>query len=481
MGRRSLAQRQVTDVNASQSGDIAGAVAQTTLGFADLKRKHEIIKMNDYIADINIQAMQEFETWKNKNTDDPFNEEKLQELDGVYDGLFEKYDEKISMVGRGDWLSAKKKIKQKYKNSHAVWGQEQIKVNAQNSINKGMINANKQAYMLGQKGDIDLAKETFQEQAVLLFEGVSGLLPNDYINETMDNFESDYMKQYVAGVIERSPEEAEGLLKDEGVLESIGSKEGVETLEKMIDKRKKELITISDAEQYDNHRSFSNFQLQNNVGSQLAELDRGVGTGEYDSKWAKAKKDSILSSKGIDAEIQFEFEHEIIMGISDTKEQYKNDKKKKKKTSQEYLRSIRDLEIKISEGISKGFLDKKTGEKLISSLYTRELSQATKNSIGGMSLGFQVNDAHDYFKDNLNGEDLFIATREFFYKTDGEDMSSAEKENLAVEISNNIKRSKLLSIIEQGELQEFNSIEEADNSGLPEGTIVTVGGRRYQI
>lgn len=405
-----------------------------------------------------------------------------QDFDDFY---FKKRDEYLSKAPSDDYRAKLASLMDGHyesnRNTIIKHESKEIRQNRVNTLESNVKQKINDAYGVASVDDLNftinsvLATQDVLNQAKNLDEITSKLESQKAVEATVE--------KAVISALDRDNTEDFAVLLIEQSKENL-SKEKIDDLESLIDKKKKEWLIISDVQQYENQKTFNENFLDVSVGDQLSELERGVGTGEYDSKWAKAKKDSILSSKGIDADIQFEFENEIIMGIADVKSQYKGLKKKKKKNtsvSREYLRSIRELETKIDRGVAQGLLNKSVGEKLIKSLYGQELSQATQNAVGGMSLGFKINDAHDYFKKNLNGEDLLIATREFFYKTDGEDISNSEKENLAVEISNNIKRSKLLSIIEQGKLQEFNSIEEADNSGLPEGTIVTVGGRRYQI
>ena len=239
MVRRQLAQRQVTDVAMPQTGDIYGEMAGMAMNYADIKKKQDVIKMNDYLADANMEMMKTTQDWRVANSEDPFDQDQMRGLDKSYDAIFGKYDSKIGMASRKDWYTTKQKAKAQYNESTTRWGIKQVRDNVVSTYNKSIDKSNAIAQEYGKNGDLLGAKKYFINQKALLNHSATNVLTQNEIEDTNDNWKSDYTKNFVLGAIATNPEEGKALLDMPAIRKDIGSSEAVNTLNKFADTERK--------------------------------------------------------------------------------------------------------------------------------------------------------------------------------------------------------------------------------------------------
>jgi hypothetical protein len=265
--------------------------------WADIKKKEDEVKMNDYIAEANIEAMNVTQKWKVDNASDPMNVTKLKELDASYDEIFNGYNDRISAVSRGDWLNAKQTVKNKYLTNNAEWAVKQVIDNAQTSLNSGIDKSNKAAYLYGTQGDYANAQDSFFEQKDALIKGARGILPDTAIADALENFKSDFVKNYIQGLIILDPNAAEEMLSKPETLKDIDSKEAVDLLDRMVQRQKKQLETNLLIKQKAKENEVSQKLIEDPDSISVADLQKMDLLGEirsaYYSKALKYKADAV--------------------------------------------------------------------------------------------------------------------------------------------------------------------------------------------
>jgi len=204
----------------------------------------------------------------------------------------------------------------------------------------------------------------------------------------------------------------------------------------------------------------------------MRELDAGVFAGNFSKDWAEAKKKEILTSKGINPTMVDAFEHSMIMKVADLTGVYesKPPKSRNKKDARDYLSGMNRVEIAISNGVAEGKMTKETADGLRAQLNDATTAEATSKAIGGMSWGFQVNDANDAFKRALNVEDRYKAVRMYFNQTNGKDLSDDNKVKIASDIADKLKSETRSQVLDDGD-KAIQDIVTKKSSGLKVGTI----------
>ena len=306
MVKRQLAQREVLDVYMPQTnamGEVAnalGAFGGLASTYADVKQKEDQLKMNDFLADANIQALKTTQQWKIDNEGDPFNPDKVKELDREYDKIFAGYNGKLSSFSRGQWIQARDKVKNKYSTNNAEWGVKQIVKNAQTSLNNGIEKANQAAFLMGMQGDSGNASESYKEQKDAIIAGATGLLPESVINESISNFKSDFTKNYIQGLIRLDPAKAEEILKDPQTLKDIDSAEAVDLLDKMVARQTKQNKADLLENQKTTENGLANKLIEDPDSVSLGDIQRMEMLGEIrparSDKFQKYKTGAVFSA-----------------------------------------------------------------------------------------------------------------------------------------------------------------------------------------
>jgi len=142
----------------------------------------------------------------------------------------------------------------------------------------------------------------------------------------------------------------------------------------------------------------------------------------------------------------------------------------------------------MNKAIAQGKVKQHEGLKAVQSL-RGSIGKATANleAQGHWSLEslnpwlFTEAEAFKGFEKQLSGTALFQAKREYFYSTDGKEIDSQQRKEIYDQILEGKKVQDIDTKAQIRGMQQFNSVEEADSSGLKSGTIVLIDGRRYKI
>ena len=387
--------------------------------------KQDELRISNYSSQADLEMMDATANYRTKNALNPTDRTANEGLQKEYDQIFDKYGKDLSISGKGLWAKNKAVLKQQYNSSNLKWALAQNVKNGETNLLEGVKAAHKKAFIMGTLGDFKAFQESSALKELQLRASVEGIVPADQIEDDMGNFASDDMKDFITGLIQRDPDEAEDMLNDEKIKETIDSPKAISDLDKLVKKRREEIMTISTEEQYKNYQDFDKNMGSMNVGEQLGALDQGILTGGMNKKWAEAKKQRIMSASGVNAETQNETFDKLGMRISDLAERY--NAQKDVRGAREVLSGSISIASAIDKAVASGKLSTKSAKNLNNRLTSETLAKATEKVAGETSpWGWGMNNARTMFRDNLPDQTrVSEAVREYFEFTGGEEISYA--------------------------------------------------------
>ena len=207
-------------------------------------------------------------------------------------------------------------------------------------------------------------------------------------------------------------------------------------------------------QQFDAQQQFNDGMGEMSLEQSLSELDTGANKGVYDEGWAKARKQAILSTVGIDEAAQNEWEARMEMNVSNVAQYVdfgKKSKKKGRKNVEEYLKGVRELEIEILEGKAKGLTSEKQAQAMLKQLYNTKTAQASEYiATKDRWNEYDARDAYkNIFSKQLSVGDGYRATRMFFNESIALDKELNRKDGskLAADITDRIKNENRVSVL----------------------------------
>jgi len=240
MAQRQLAQRSVTDIVLpdEHKADMWKAGADVTQGALNIKMKIDSAKMNNFLADANLQAMKVTQEWRVANESNPFDEGAVRGLNEQYAKIFRQYEGKIGFLSQGQWQQSVSKQTKQWQADNLQWGMQREIKNVELSINSSIKKDMAFYQSIGQTGDINKAVTTARERLAGLQDTVSGVIGEESFKRLTQDYEADAIKSFIVGQADTDPDKALELLKDEKTVEKIGDPENVKLLENYAIKQK---------------------------------------------------------------------------------------------------------------------------------------------------------------------------------------------------------------------------------------------------
>ena len=155
------------------------------------------------------------------------------------------------------------------------------------------------------------------------------------------------------------------------------------------------------------------------------------------------------------------------------------------KKATEFLSTVNNVRNEVLRANAGGELNRKDFNDLMERLNSEKQAEATREvqEKGGVPyLQFSFKDANKVLDNNLPPQYKAVAFREYFNSVYNKDMTNEAKKSTVSNIVQKYNNRTLeAGVAPKEELQQFDTTVAADNSGLPSGTIVSIGGRRYRI
>jgi hypothetical protein len=284
-----------------KTGDMYATGARLADIGIQLKQKADVANMNNFAAQSQLDMASVTNDWRVKNEGNPTDPKAIDELHQSYDGILNQYDDKIGFVSRGMWAQTKNKIKSGYQEQNLDWGIRQAEKNIKISVNES-INSNLQmAFEYGKAGTIDQARKHYELADVGLSAASVGIIGSETHKELLGDFKSDYIKSFVMGKAEASPDEALSLLEDKQVISDIGNEKDVLTLKSFALKQKKVAKEALEVSQIGNGLSLlQEFSQKAPTAADIPRLSKMGANGDISPELAQAAVRYITSPESID-------------------------------------------------------------------------------------------------------------------------------------------------------------------------------------
>lgn len=437
MVQRRLNERQYTDVAMPQADDPAGAllpyankIGGTVL---DLVQTRDQMNMNNMLSDANTEMAAYTAEWQKKNFNNPADPEAVSELNAGYRDIFRKYGEKVSISSRGSWGVLQNKVTNQYMESNLRWGAARSIQNAEDAVNVGIEKRNKSAYTMGVANtDIGLVRDTYDIGAEQLKQSLKMAQFSDVkIEETLSNHKSDYMKNYVNGVIFRDPERGEEMLKDEKIVNGIGSPEAVKTLSSYASQRKQQL-RLDRMRQNDATAAQDMEVLYDETvpfAQKIADIEEKQLRGVYSPTTAANMKRVLTSREAVNAKTDSASRSDILQRTSDAYVAYQNDG-----DEASYFEKMNEIRTAVAGLSADGKFNARDVLKL-----NNQIDQMTRkaNSDAAQEIKYNTTygDAIAYFKESVPASMRDSAIREYFQSADEAVMPKDKAQRLMSEIA----------------------------------------------
>lgn len=397
------------------------AVADTQVGFSALDRK-----------------------FRQEYADDPTNPEGIKNLQAQRKALTTDIGKNVPTYVMRDYTQKALELSSQSTASNEVWTTHQQVRNTVNNLattqKTYLLQANQAGQSFGESGgDITDAMNYMQaNQSIRQF--AEPVLGKDKVDKALGQFNTNYVKSFVAGVAEKHPDQAAALLEDPNLQAHFSTQDRGDMID-LINRTKKQqdmaqqLQTVKQQSQLPdivNNPEVSYFEKR-------AEIDRLDMQGSITPKAAAAARRVIKSSEDLDSQTDTPAMADTINKIYDLNE---NTGLKQS----EYLNGVKSLQENVLAMQDSGQLTGQDAVKLnkeISTLTQKRMSEATK------AVGYKFGSANKKF-DTLPPEYRGQATRQLFYASQGQDLTPQQLSSQAdgiIDVINKKRRADALSIV----------------------------------
>ncbi len=213
----------VMNVVAEQPSDMASAIAGVGANLAQDSAKAKMLAAN---AQLQTEFKQLDAQFRLKYADDPTNEDGMKELGELRQTAIAKYGDGIPLLFQRQWNQQSGDLALQSSLSNEVWGAEQMRVNTvkniNDSINTYLSSASVDGMAFGQDNKAVLSGSmNFLDARGRLEQTGAPIIGEQKTRELLSNFDSDYVKTFVAGVVETNPQKAIDLMDQPEIRDSF--------------------------------------------------------------------------------------------------------------------------------------------------------------------------------------------------------------------------------------------------------------------
>lgn len=422
--------REVTQVVAKNPNTLLSAGAE--IG-AEIMRQGQEAKINENLskAQIDLSALET--KYQTDFESDPLGgmEEYKQNRQAIFDNL----GEQISPLYRKYWNDASRKITLQNDATQQGWALKQTRVNTVKAINQSMKNNFLQANIDGQKFGTSDESEI---GAYINFENSKSALSawgNKNVGETtttsmLSDYGKDYVKSFISGVADSNPEKAAQLLASDQIKGMFKSDE-IDTMENVVRKsaKRKEIGSLWDEMQNEDKATEIVSAEEGDYFSKRLEIDTMEMKGQISTTTAEKARRVLTSQKNVDNVTSTPAMAEIVNQMYDLNAVADT-------SSEDYLNGVQNIRNRILTDQEKGKLTPQDAQKLNGQLRTLT-AQRTAQATQSVAMGFyESNQKFNNLPPEYRGE----ATRQLFYKSQGQDFTPEQFDAEANKIVDNINK-----------------------------------------
>ena len=456
-------QRRVTPSGqAAQRINVAGVA----LGVAEkIITTNNEAKINEGVSAVQLELNELSQRMRLENQTDP--QAGKAKFEQERKAIFDKHGANIAPMFRNAWTAQTQRIKVQSDVSNADWAFKQTQVNTKGSIQNSMENGlslavqNGREFARGETTELE-SFANFDSSATDLQNFGNQHLGENVTAELMADYEDDYAKSFISGVIEANPDKAEEIMAGERFKDKFTPEENKQ-LRNNINVRRKEIRLAQLGETTKNEDAMLE-ALENPSGdyfSKRVEVDKAEIEGRISTKFATQARRLLSSEKAVDALTSNDDMADVITQIYDLNATAEQD-------SESYLVGIQNINEKITSLRASGKLNREDGIKLqnqIRTLTGNKLAKATDQvSINFLQASEQINQ----LPPELRGG----AIREMFYRT-------LDKDNLGKQDYNNVVNGIIDEVNDKRRDDTLNSVSDlldpSKTESLDRQTVLDLG------
>lgn len=437
MAQRDLTNyNRVTDVVADNTGgELSGLAAVADFGNQLMKQRQEAY-INESLASAQLDIAKLQNQYQIDYESNP--EAGLKDYQAQRKAIFDRYAEGVSPFLRTAWNDEIRKMSQQNDMVQQGWAMKQTRTNTINSVNSSM----KASFMLANQNGAQFGKDPSAELSALMDFETSRARLEEFGNrnlgaettaKALEDFNRDYMKSFVSGVLTTNPERAASLLQDDAIKSAFTPSE-LEDIGNSI-KSQQRRIQI-EGERNSVNGGFNALDLVQSLdGNQFEkrlQIDMMEASGQIKSRTATQARRVLSSQAAVDAVTDTDKTADFIKRVYDL-----NSIADSKQS--DYLVGVQNLNDELLEMQANGEVSAPDAQKLrqqIGNLTNAKASEATTSiaSTGRFRAISRRFDAE--LPQQYRGE----AIREMFYKTHGRnDLTQEATTKIASDIIDGIR------------------------------------------
>lgn len=385
--------------------------------------------------------------FRQQYADDPTNQKGLQDLQAARQKIVDQNSSNVPTIAQRDYTNKTIELGQQSDVSNELWAGKQQARNVVNNLNTAQnsyylqANADGRNFAANGGGDINDALSFVQANATMQ-QFANPVIGADKTGKLLDNFNSNYVKSFVAGVAESQPALAASLLQDPNIKQHFTTQD-LDDMGDVIKKTQRAQNLSQQLSVSDNDAKLPTIINDPNTSyfEKRSAIDQMDAAGQISTKAAASARRVIKSNNDLDSQTDTGQMSEVIKETYDLNANSKMD-------ADTYLTGVRDIQQKILDLQATNQLTGGDAKKLtdqVTQLTNKRMSDATRTA------GTDFGDANDKFN-TLPPEYRGDATRALFYSQYNQNMTPQQISNQADKIIDDInvkRRAQALSIVSQ--------------------------------
>lgn len=391
-----------------------------------------------------------------QNADNPTDPKAIQQLQQARQAVVDGQSQNVPAISMRDYTNKTIELGTQSDDLNAAWATKQQIRNSVNSLQTGRVTyldqANQAGQQFAQSPDADVASALNYQQALTAMHQFSDpILGADKTGAFLKDFNTDYVKSFVAGVAQTSPQRAAALLQDPGISEHFTTQD-IGDMAQVIQKTQKQQDLIQSLQVTKSNADLSDVVNDPNASyyQKRAAIDRMDMQGAVTPKAAAAARRVLTSSTDLDAQTDTPTMADIINKTYDLNASATT-------SPDDYLTGVKDIQQQVLDMQASNQLTAQDAKKLnnqITNLTQAKLSAAT-NSAGDEFYG--ANQQFNALPPEFRGQ----ATRALFYASHGQNMTDTQLSTQANQIIDQIntqRRQKALQTVNQATLSDSDFV-----------------------
>lgn len=412
--------------NTTPKVNTLGAYASALSGAADDYRKELVrqqqIKVNTESTKMRVESDKFVQEWRLANQANPDNEDAKAQLQNGLQEIYSRYGSNIDPIAKMDWDVTVNKINSAYEIANNQWAINQRAENTKLDVADGM-NANFElARSYGRSGNLAGALADYANSYAQLNNYASQNMGATEARKLLDNYDEDFLTSYLNGLAEVDANAALETLKQPEVAQVFAGKDSEEMMTKIINKQIARQNFETKVKQFKNEQKLELELDDKDPLDALRILEDNEAN--VSSKYFKAKRNSLMSAKGITAETRAETSTEILLDIAMLP---------KDSGAVDYFDATNKIIAKIEQKYADGHLSTADKKNLLRSVYNMQgknigaLKEDTSDDEWFSWGDYTYKDAWEHIDSKYVGSDKNQVLLEYFRTVNGQDLTKKQK------------------------------------------------------